>query len=141
MIVKRSSIRTKAQAYQLTELLQNRCCWVVLLSALALLAAKSGRRTLSMFGNVNGSFPDGFTSPNMTSAIALPPSCPGIKFTSKALISFAHGVSNAPGVAATTTCSSKLQQTDSDSDTQTATSKRTERSPVPLRRRELQHGQ
>jgi hypothetical protein len=34
-----------------------------------------------------------------------------------------------------------LQQTDSDSDTQTATSKRTERSPVPLRRRELQHGQ
>mgnify|MGYP000190683304 CR=1 FL=1 len=29
--VNRSSIRINAQAYQLTELLQNRCCWVVLL--------------------------------------------------------------------------------------------------------------
>ena len=84
-----------------------------------------------LFGNVKGSFPEGLTFPNKTSAIALPACCPGMKFVTTAwpggsrfpsqakkclfplvqaaATSWDHGNSTAPGVVTTTTCKERCK--------------------------------
>jgi len=51
---------------------------------------------------VTGSLAEGLTSPNKTSAIALPVSYPGIKAQRMAFTSSTHGIKAAPGECKTT---------------------------------------
>src|SRR2546423_15161522 len=54
------------------------------------------------FGNVWGSFPDGFTSPNRSAAIALPSSWPGNHACITLFTWPSHGISIGPPVSSTT---------------------------------------
>ena len=54
-------------------------------------------------GKVTGRWPDGFTSPNSTRAIACPPRWPGYQASSTAPTLSSHGIVTAPPVSSTTT--------------------------------------
>ena len=56
------------------------------------LTLSNGGRSASAIGKVTGSLPDGLTSPNSTSAIAVPPRSPGYQAISTPATSPTHGI-------------------------------------------------